>query len=76
MFIVGILTPPLLGFSSVSYFTCNRTTYASIIEDRAYLVEVNLAQLQAALVYTTVAIFLWCLVVFVLILTGDGEPAA
>ena len=72
-FLIGLVGPPVLGFCSVSYlpaFSCNITTYEQIIKDRAYLIQVSQAQLQAALEYTIIAVLLWCLMVFALLLTS------
>ena len=69
-FLIGLVGPLVLGFCSVSYFSCNITTYEQIIKDRAYLIQVSQAQLQAALEYTIIAVLLWCLMVFALLLTS------
>ena len=69
-FLIGVLCPPVLGFCSVSYFSCSKGSYADIIQSRAYLIEVNQDQIQAALNYTVVAIVFWCLIVLGLVLTS------
>jgi len=68
-FLVGIVGPAMLGFCSVSYFSCNKTTYPAILEDLGYLVEVNQSQLQWAMLDVIVALIIWCLIVFALLLT-------
>lgn len=74
-FLAGILVPALLGFCSVSYFSCNITTYEQVIEKRDYLVQINLEQLRAVLIYQIVAIMVWCLVVCCILLTGRPTPS-
>ena len=53
-----------LGFLSVSYQSCG-SSYADIVKNRSYLVQVNRDQLQAASEWVVYAIFAWCLVVVI-----------
>jgi len=69
-FLVGIVGPAFLGFCSVSYFSCNVTTYDKVIESRSYLIGINQDQLQAALIYTILGLVVWCGLVFVILLTS------
>jgi len=59
LFPVGILFPALLGFVSVSYYGCDRETYAKIVESRSYLVEKNQAQISSTLMSIVVAVLVW-----------------
>ena len=69
-----LLLAPFLGFTTVSYYSCNRETYPKIVESREYLVQVNRDQLRAALQYSTVAILLACAAVVAAILCSrPGE---
>jgi len=54
----------VLGFLSVSYRGCGKS-YAEIVEDRSYLVQMNREQLQAASDWIVYAVFAWCLVVVI-----------
>ena len=75
LFLLGTLVPALLGFCSVSYFSCNVTTYQQVIANRDYLVQINLGQFQAVLNYLIVAIMLWCLIVFAVLLTSQAKES-
>jgi hypothetical protein len=56
----GLIFPALLGFLSVSYFqSCNRMTYADIVESREYLVAKNQQQISAILFYIVIAVLFW-----------------
>jgi hypothetical protein len=59
----GLVFPALLGFVSVSYQSCGRTTYAEIVESRGYLVEKNQQQVSSVLLAVLVAVLFWNLVV-------------
>ncbi len=52
------------GFLSVSYRGCGKS-YAAIVKERSYLVQVNREQLQAASDWIVYAVFAWCLVVVI-----------
>ncbi len=75
LLLLGTLVPALLGFCSVSYFSCNVTTYQQVIASRDYLVQINLNQLQAVLDYLIVAIMLWCVIVFAVLLTSRTDES-
>lgn len=72
LFLFGTLAPAVLGFCSVSYFTCDKTTYQSIIADRGYLISVNFDQIHTAMLFTIGAVMLWCLIVLMVVVTGRG----
>ncbi len=59
LFPVGMLFPALLGFVSVSYQSCDRQTYAKIVENRSYLVEKNQEQISSILVSLVIAVLVW-----------------
>ncbi|HMD10465.1 MAG TPA: hypothetical protein VKH63_23235 [Candidatus Acidoferrum sp.] len=63
----GLLLPALLGFVSVSYQGCNRTTYQEIIQNRSYLVEKNQEQISSILFYILVAIVFWDAIVLLIL---------
>ncbi len=62
LLLCGLVFPALLGFASVSYQSCNRTTYKEIVENREYLVAKNHEQISAILFYILVAVLFWNLV--------------
>ncbi len=70
LFLFGTVVPAFLGFGSVSYFSCTQTSYAQIVANRAHLIQVNFDQLQAAMAYSIVAVFIWCLIVLGIVLTA------
>ena len=61
---VSMTMAAVLGFLSVSYRGCGKS-YAEIVKDRSYLVQVNREQLQAASDWIVYALFAWCLVVLI-----------
>jgi hypothetical protein len=63
----GLLFPPLLGFVSVFYQGCNRTTYEEIIQSRNYLVEKNQEQISSVLLYILVAVVFWDVIVLLIL---------
>jgi hypothetical protein len=65
LFPFGLLLPALMGFMSVTYLSCNHTTYEKIVESRKYLVEKNQEQLSSTLFSLAVAILVWDLVLIV-----------
>lgn len=74
LFPIGLLLPALLGFVSVSYQSCNRQTYAKIVESRRYLVEKNQEQISATLLSIVVAVLVWDAVILLLTkLTQKGS---
>jgi hypothetical protein len=76
----GLLFPALLGFLSVSYRSCNRTTYTEIVESRSYLVTKNHEQIAAILFYILIAVLFWNLVALLILRyaqkdrDGSSEP--
>jgi heme/copper-type cytochrome/quinol oxidase subunit 1 len=67
LFPCGLIFPALLGFVSVSYQGCDRTTYKEIVESREYLIAKNHAQISAVLFYILVAVLFWNLVAFLIL---------
>ncbi len=63
----GLLLPALLGFVSVSYQGCGRTTYEEIVQSRSYLVEKNQEQISSVLLYTLVAVVFWDVIVLLIL---------
>jgi hypothetical protein len=63
----GLVFPALLGFLSVSYRGCNRTTYTEIVESRSYLVAKNQEQISAILFYVLVAVLFWNLIALLIL---------
>src|SRR5438034_2687162 len=63
---VGLLFPALLGFVSVSYQSCNRQTYAKIVESRDYLIAKNREQISSTLLSIVVAVLVWDAVILLL----------
>lgn len=61
---VSLTMAAVLGFLSVSYQHCGES-YAEIVKDRSYLVQVNRGQLQATADSIVYAVFAWCLVVVI-----------
>jgi len=66
LFPMGLLFPALLGFVSVSYQSCDRQTYAKIVESRSYLVQKNQEQISTILLSIVVAVLVWDVVILVL----------
>lgn len=77
LFPYGFVLPALLGFVSVSYRSCDRTTYKEIVASRGYLVEKNQEQLSSILLYILFAVVFWNLVALLLLRfargNGDGH---
>ena len=66
LFSIGLLFPALLGFVSVSYQSCDRQTYAKIVESRSYLVQKNQKQISSTLLSIVVAVLVWDVVILLL----------
>ena len=73
LFPIGLLFPALLGFVSVSYQSCNRQTYAKIVESRSYLVQKNQEQISSTLLSIAVAVLVWDVVILLLTKLAQGE---
>jgi len=67
LFPCGLIFPALLGFLSVSYESCDRTTYKEIVEYRTYLVAKNHEQISAVLFCIVVAVLLWNLIALLIL---------
>ena len=63
----GLLFPALLGFVSVSYQGCGRTSYEEIVQNRSYLVEKNQEQISSVLLYILVAVVFWDVIVLLIL---------
>jgi hypothetical protein len=63
----GLVFPALLGFVSVSYQGCTRTTYAEIVETRGYLVQKNQEQISSVLLSILAAVLFWDVVVLLIL---------
>jgi hypothetical protein len=63
----GLVLPALLGFVSVSYQSCTRSTYAEIVESRGYLIEKNQEQISSILLSILVAVLFWDVVVLLIL---------
>jgi len=63
LFFISIILPALVGFFSVSFRGCSRTTYDQIIADRSYLVAKNQEQLSTSLSYIVIALLLWGIII-------------
>ena len=73
----GLLFPALLGFVSVSYSSCGRTTYEEFVQSRGYLVEKNQEQISSILLSILVAVLIWDVVIFLILKfaqSGKKEP--
>jgi hypothetical protein len=73
LFPIGLLFPALLGFVSVSYQSCDRQTYAKIVESRSYLVQKNQKQISSTLLSIVVAVLVWDVVILVLTKLAQRE---
>lgn len=67
IFPLGIMLPALLGFISVSYQSCTRSTFEEIIQSRSYLVHKNQQQISSILFSMVVAVLFWDLVVLLVL---------
>lgn len=77
LFPCGFVLPALLGFVSVSYQSCDRTTYAEIVESRGYLVEKNQEQISSILLSILVAVLFWNLVALLMLrFAHDGRDGS
>ena len=73
LFPIGLLFPALLGFVSVSYQSCNRQTYAKIVESRSYLVQKNQEQISSTLLSIAVAVLVWDVVILLVTKLAQRE---
>jgi len=73
MFFIGIVLPALLGFLSVSFYSCSRQTFKDITSDLSYLISKNQEQLSASMSYIVLGIFVWCLIVFCVLWISSRE---
>ena len=67
LFPLGLVFPAVLGFVSVSYISCNRTSYEEIVQSRAYLFSKNQEQISSILLSIVTAVLVWdVVIIFVL----------
>ena len=76
LFLLGIVLPPVVGFTSVSYFSCSHTTYERIVTDREHLIAVSREQFAWAFSYGIVAILVWCALAAILVSTRDRQSGS
>lgn len=70
LFLVGIILPALAGFLSVTFRSCEKDSYQSIIADRSYLFAKNQEQLGTCLSYMCIALFVWAIIVMLVLITA------
>lgn len=63
MFPAGLLLPAFLGFVSVSYRGCGKSSYEEIIKERSYLVQKNQEQISSILLWIAAALLFWDLII-------------
>lgn len=68
----GLVLPALLGFISVSYSSCERTTYEGIVQSRRYLIEKNQQQIASTLFAIVAAVVIWDVVILLILKYGQG----
>jgi hypothetical protein len=72
----GLVLPALFGFVSVSYQSCDRTTYTEIVASRGYLVAKNQEQIASILLYILAAVVFWNLAALLILrVSCDGGEA-
>ncbi|MBN1866982.1 hypothetical protein JW916_06785 [Candidatus Sumerlaeota bacterium] len=76
LFLFGVVVPALTGFFSVSFYSCEISSYDAVVKDRSYLVRKNQEQMATTLSYTCAALLTWgCLVAIGFAAMGDrGKP--
>jgi len=67
LFPLGLVLPALLGFLSVSYWSCDRTSYEEIVQSRPYLVAKNQQQISSILLSFVTAVLIWDVVIVVVL---------
>lgn len=72
-FAVGVILPSMLGFLTVSYYSCDVNTYEKVIENRAYLVGKNMDQLWWSATLLMYALVVWLAIVTALIIFGRAK---
>jgi uncharacterized membrane protein YwzB len=77
LFPLGLMFPALLGFVSVSYWSCQRATYEEIVQSRRYLVEKNQQQISSILLALVVAVIVWDAIILLVLKyarSGKDKP--
>lgn len=65
VFLLGVVLPALAGFFSVTFRSCGKRTYETIIADKSYLVAKSQEQLGTSMLYICIALLVWGLLVSV-----------
>ena len=73
LFPVGLLFPALLGFLSVSYQSCGRSTYGEIVQNRGYLVQKNQQQISSTLDFIVDAVVVWNILVVLVLKSAQAS---
>jgi len=73
LFLVGIVLPSMAGFFSVTFRSCSKESYQTIIADRSYLVAKNQEQLRASLSHMAMALLVWGLILSIAFLAKRGK---
>ena len=76
LFPAGLFFPALLGFVSVSYVGCDRTSYEKIIQNRNYLGAKNHEQISSTLLAIAIAILAWNVIVLLILKFGHAHKQA
>ena len=72
-FPVVLVLMVLSGFCSVSFYSCDVTTYKQVIANRSYLEHKNYEQVSAVLNWLVVALFLWGFVLAIFLIVLERE---
>ena len=69
LLLLGLVLPAMAGFFSVTFRSCDKQTYETIVKDRSYLVAKNQEQLGTSMSYVCIALLVWGLLVSIGFLT-------
>lgn len=67
MFPFGIIFPAIIGYMSVSFYSCDKDNYQKVVEKKSYLIGKNLEQLSATLNYLVCALVIWSVIILIYI---------
>ncbi|HEX2711020.1 MAG TPA: hypothetical protein VHM88_02190 [Candidatus Acidoferrales bacterium] len=73
LFPLGLVLPALLGFLSVSYWSCQQKTYEKIVQSRRYLVGKNQEQISSTLLSILVAVLFWDVVALLILKYAQSD---
>lgn len=76
LFLLGIILPAVAGFFSVTFRSCGKASYQSIISDRAYLVAKNQEQLKACLSNISITLLVMAIIVLLGFVTVSMKKKA